>query len=115
MYPRWLPVILVLPVFLSGCTYPHAPEEIAKGSEVGITGKIRFEHKPLGGNSHLLTLQAGPGILETDQSIGQRMLVFANEFAARTCSGKFDFLNDPNPEYDNQYVRRQKVYSFRCA
>lgn len=85
------------------------------GSEVGTTGKVRFEYKALGGGSHLLTVQAAPGIFETEESMGNRMLVFANEFAAQTCTGKYNFLGDPNPEFDNRSVRRQKVYTFRCA
>jgi hypothetical protein len=115
MSPQLLLCILIFPLFLSGCTYPHTPQEVAMGSEVGTTGKIRFEHKALGGGSHLLTVQAAPGILETEESMGNRMLVFANEFAAKTCVGKYNYLGDPNPEYDNLLVRRQKVYTFRCV
>src|SRR5262245_2752260 len=34
-----------------------------------------------------------PGLLETETSMSQRMLVFANEFAAKTCPRRFDFVN----------------------
>lgn len=98
------------------CAYTPAPTQVAPGSEVGGTGNIRFDHRSLNANTHSLTVHISPGILETEGSMSQRMLDFANQFAAKTCVKRFDFITDPNPDFRaSELTQRTKVYIFRCS
>ncbi len=102
-------------LLLSACAY-GSPSSVAPGSQVGGTGDIRFSHKPLNASTHLLTVDVAPGLLETEASMSQRMLEFANEFAAKTCLKRYDFVADPNPDIRvSNLTQRHKVYTFRCS
>src|SRR2546426_11359543 len=50
---------------------------------------VRYTHEPLGSGKHLVTVTAAPGVMETEGSIEQRIHIFANKFAAQTCSSTF--------------------------
>lgn len=83
---------------------------------MGGTGDIGFTHESLGTNKHLLTITAAPGMLETEGSIAQRIHIFANKFAAKTCPIAFNFIHDPN--FDQTiaagFMKRTKTYVFMC-
>jgi hypothetical protein len=64
----------------------------------------------------MVTVFVSPGLLETESSMSQRMLGFANEFAAKTCPRRFDFVHDPNPDIRlDGLTERNKTYTFRCS
>lgn len=101
---------------LSACAYGPPPSQIAPGSEVGGVGNVRYDHKRLNANTHQLTVHVSPGMLETESSMAARQTTYANEFAARTCPGRFDFIADPNRELQvNTLTQRTKIYTFRCS
>lgn len=101
---------------LQGCSYTRQPGAIETGSEVGGTGDVAFTHEPLGANKHLITVTAAPGIMETEGSIAQRIHIFANKFAAKTCPGAFEFVHDPNFDQTiaGGFMKRTKTYVFIC-
>ena len=101
---------------LGACSYTQPPARVQLGSEVGGTGDVGFSHEPLGSNKHLITVTAAPGIMETEGSIAQRILVFANKFAAQTCPSNFEFVNDPNfsQPIAAGFMKRTKTYIFVC-
>ena len=103
-------------ISLQGCSYTHRPKSIEAGSEVGGTGDVGFTHESLGANKHLVTVTAAPGIMETEGSIAQRIHVFANKFASKTCSGSFEFIHDPNFDQTiaGGFMKRTKTYVFIC-
>jgi hypothetical protein len=102
---------------LQGCSYPPQTSTSAQGSEVGATGNISFTHEPLGSQKHLLTVTAAPGFMETEGSIAQRIHIFSNRFAAKTCPHSFELLHDPN--FDQViaagFMKRTKTYVFVCG
>jgi len=89
-------ICLCSAVSLAGCSYTAEPAALTPGSDVGGTGDVRYTHERLGTDKHLLTVTAALGLAETEGSIFQRIHVFANQFAAKTCSKGFEFTNDPN-------------------
>lgn len=107
---------LALVLFLAGCSYTGSPSNYSEGSDVGGTGDIKYDHEVLGGGKHFLTVTAAPGIMETEGSITQRIHIFANKYAARTCPGSFEFVHDPN--FDQSlaagFMKRTKSYVFQC-
>jgi hypothetical protein len=89
---------------------------VAPGSEVGGVGNIRYDHKQLNANTHMLTVHVSPGMLETEGSMSQRMIAYANQFAAQACPRSFNFILDPNPDLRvSALTQRTKVYTFRCT
>ena len=54
--------------------------------------------------------------METEGSIAQRILIFANRFAAKTCPAAFEFMNDPNLDQTvaGGFMKRTKTYVFIC-
>lgn len=115
MKNKKLLALLVL-LTLHGCSYTQQPGVIEKGSEVGGTGDIGFSHEPLGVNKHLVTVTAAPGLMETEGSIAQRIHIFANKFAAKTCPNAFEFVHDPNfsQSLAGGFMKRTKTYVFIC-
>jgi hypothetical protein len=112
---RIFAVICLCP-FLAACGYGARTTQIAPGSEVGGVGNIRYDLKQLNANTQMLTVHASPGLLETEGSISQRQISFANEFAAKTCPKGFNFITDPNADLRvNEITPRTKVYTFRCT
>jgi len=115
MYLKTLMVFAVI-LTLGGCSYTGSPGNYSEGSDVGGTGDIKYDHDELGGGKHFLTVTAAPGIMETEGSIAQRIHIFANKYAARTCPGLFEFVHDPN--FDQSlaagFMKRTKSYVFRC-
>ena len=108
--------VLTLAVSVGGCAYGAPPGSTAPGSEVGSTGDIKYSHETLGNNTHLVTVRVAPGLLETEDSMSQRMFVFANKFAAQTCPQRFEFIADPNRERrTDELTVRVKPYVFRCG
>jgi hypothetical protein len=107
---------IALALLSSGCSYTRQPNQIESGSQVGGTGDIGVTHEDLGGNKHLITITAAPGLAETEGSIAQRILISANRFAAKTCKGGFDFANDPNMDQGIAagFMKRTKTYVFIC-
>jgi hypothetical protein len=101
---------------LQGCSYTRQPGAIEAGSEVGGTGDVGFTHEPLGVNKHLLTVTAAPGVMETEGSIAQRIHIFANRFAAKTCPSSFEFVHAPNFDQSiaGGFMKRTKTYVFVC-
>jgi hypothetical protein len=103
-------------IVLAGCSYGPQGHEIA-GSNVGATGGVSVSHERLGGTKHLITVNAAPGIAETEGSIGQRILVQANRYAAKTCPSGFKFENDPNnaQQMGAGFMVRSRVFVFTCG
>lgn len=103
-------------ISLQGCSYTRQPGAIEAGSDVGGTGDVGFTHEPLGANKHLLTVTAAPGVMETEGSIAQRIHIFANRFAAKTCPNSFEFVHDPNFDQTiaGGFMKRTKTYVFIC-
>ena len=108
--------IALLLVLSSGCSYTGAPKSYSEGSDVGGTGDVKYSHEKSGGEKHLLTVTAAPGVLETEGSIAQRIHVFANKFAAKTCPTSFEFVHDPNFDQTiaGGFMKRTKSYVFMC-
>lgn len=109
--------LVVLAFSMLGCSYASQDTQLAANSNVGGTGNLKFTHKPLSGSKHLLTVTASPGLGETEGSIQQRLLVFANEFAAKTCPTGFSFQHDPNLDQPGAagFMARSKSYVFACS
>jgi hypothetical protein len=113
--PLFILVVTAL-ISLHGCSYTRQPSAIEAGSGVGGTGDIAFTHEPLSATKHLITVTAAPGIMETEGSIAQRIHIFANKFAAKTCLGNFEFVHAPNFEQAiaGGFMKRTKTYLFIC-
>ena len=115
MYPKKFTFRAVV-FFIAGCSYTGSPSNYSEGSDVGGTGDIKYDHEALGGGKHFLTVTAAPGIMETEGSIAQRIHIFANKYAARTCPKSFEFVHDPN--FDQSlaagFMKRTKSYVFQC-
>tara|TARA_B100000749_G_scaffold271219_1_gene251857 strand:+ start:981 stop:1334 length:354 start_codon:yes stop_codon:yes gene_type:complete len=115
MYPKKFTFLAVV-FFIAGCSYTGSPSNYSEGSDVGGTGDIKYDHEALGGGKHFLTVTAAPGIMETEGSIAQRIHIFANKYAARTCPKSFEFVHDPN--FDQSlaagFMKRTKSYVFQC-
>jgi hypothetical protein len=111
-----LAATVLLATFLYGCSYTQAPRASEPGSQVGGTGHVGYTHEPLSVNKHLLTVTAAPGLLETEGSIAQRIHIFANKFAAKTCPASFEFVHDPNFDQTiaGGFMTRTKSYVFVC-
>lgn len=62
----------------------------------------------------MLIVTAAPGMMETESSIAQRILIFANKFAAEKCPDGFDFVSDPNfdQKISSGWMKRTKTYVF---
>lgn len=107
---------LAVVFFIAGCSYTGRPSNYSEGSDVGGTGDIKYDYEALGGGKHFLTVTAAPGIMETEGSIAQRIHIFANKYAARTCPNSFEFVHDPN--FDQSlaagFMKRTKSYVFQC-
>lgn len=101
---------------LGACSYTPPASTTQQGSEVGGTGGIGFSHEELSANKHLLTVTAAPGLMETEGSISQRIHIFANKFAAKTCPLTFEFVHDPNFSQATAagFMKRTKTYVFIC-
>lgn len=101
---------------LVGCSYTRAPGTVEPGSQVGGTGDVGYTHEPLSSSKHLLTVTAAPGLMETEGSIAQRIHVFANKFAAKTCPDSYEFVHDPNFEQAiaGGFMKRTRSYVFVC-
>ena len=100
----------------TACAYSPPATSIAEGSEVGGTGGMSYSHEPLGGNMHFLTVDASPGLMETEGSIDQRIYQFAVRFAGSTCESGFDFVDDQNMQQSrgSGFMRRTRTYRFEC-
>jgi hypothetical protein len=97
------------------CTYTPGSASTDAASAVGGTGGISYNHEKLGNKQHLLTVNAAPGLGETENSIVQRAFLFANRFAARTCPSGFAFQNSTGASaVSAAFMRRTIAYSFRC-
>jgi hypothetical protein len=101
---------------VSACSYTPSPSSIDAGSGVGGTGDVRYTHESLGAGKHLVTVTASPGVMETEGSIEQRIHIFTNRFAAKTCPSTFEFVHDPNFEQSvaRGFMKRTKTYVFVC-
>jgi hypothetical protein len=108
--------ITLAAMILAGCAYTGAPTSISPDSQVGGTGDMGYTHEDLGGRKHLITITAKPGIMETEGSVSQRIHVFSIKFAAKTCPGAFDFVNDQNltQESAGGFMTRARSYVFTC-
>jgi len=112
---RGLEIILL--IALTGCSYTPEPVANVPGSNVGGTGNVQYTHERLGTDKHLIAVTAAPGLGETEGSIAQRILIFANRFAAQECPKRFEFVNDPNFSQPTAagFMKRTRTYVFRCA
>jgi len=108
--------IITALALLQGCSYTRQPGALEQGSEVGGTGDVGYTHEKLGANKHLVTVTAAPGVMETEGSIAQRIHIFANRFAAKTCPTSFEFVHDPNFDQSiaGGFMKRTKTYIFIC-
>jgi hypothetical protein len=109
-------LITLSALLCASCSYLPPSASVESGSQVGGTGDVGFTHEPLGREKHLVTVTATPGVMETEGSIEQRMLVFSKKFAARTCPNSFDFVNDPNNEQSTAtgFMKRTRSFVFVC-
>lgn len=110
-----LPICLLL--LFSGCSYTQRPDVKADNSEVGGTGDIQYSHEVLSQKKRILTVTAAPGLMETESSIEQRILIFANKFAAKDCDGEYEFVHDPNfdQSISKGFMKRTKSYVYKCT
>ena len=115
-YFRVILIAITASSILGACSYTRPPSAVNADSEVGGTGDLRYNYEPLGSGKHLVTVTAAPGMLETEGSIAQRIHVFANKFAAKTCPDAFDFVHDPNFDQTiaGGFMKRTKSYVFVC-
>ena len=113
---RYLAFFSAAALLVSGCSYIKPPSNFQPGSEVGGTGDLQYDHEQLGAFKHLLTVTAAPGFMETEGSIAQRVLIFANKYAAKTCPTAFEFVNDPNLTQGTAFgwMKRTRSYVFVC-
>jgi hypothetical protein len=109
-------VVFFIILVSTACSYSGSTSSYSQGSDVGGTGNVKYNHEILGGNKHLLTISASPGLLETEGSIVQRIHIFANKFATKKCPNLFGFVHDPN--FDQTiaagFMKRTKTYVFMC-
>lgn len=108
---------MVLPILLNlSCSYTKPSLTEDSREAVGATGGISYTHEALTSTKHMLVVTAAPGLMETESSIAQRILVFANKFAAQQCPGEFRFINDPNMDQRMAagFMKRTKTYVFQC-
>ncbi len=107
---------ITLGCLVAACSYTPPPSASAPGSEVGATGDLQYSHEPLGAGKHILTVTASPGLMETESSIAQRIYIYANKFAAKTCPTVFEFVHDPNFDQSiaGGFMKRTKSYVFIC-
>jgi len=97
---------------LSACAYsPDDPKS------VGGTGGISGYHERVGPEKYMLRVEAAPGILETEGSMKQRILIFANEYAADQCQGNFTFVQDESlaQAYTRTFMERSRLFVFECS
>lgn len=111
-----LRIAAILSLLLSGCSYNSPASQVAPGSQVGGTGDITYEHRPLSGGTHMVIVTVRPGLAETETSMSQRSLAFGTTFASQTCPKGFDFVNNPDPDrpVEAGFAQRQRTYTFRC-
>lgn len=116
MVLRFSPLVISALLLVQGCSYTNQPNIVESGSEVGGTGDLGFSHERLGEAKHMLTVTAAPGLMETEGSIAQRIHIFANQFAARTCPRSFEFVHDPNFNQVTAagFMKRTRTYVFVC-
>jgi hypothetical protein len=83
---------------------------------VGGTGDIKFTHQELADRSHMVTASVSPGLMETETSMSQRLVIFSSQFAAQTCPKGYDFVNNPGTDQPvpGGLAQRTKTYVFRC-
>ena len=100
-----------------GCSYTQRPDVKVDNSDVGGTGDIQYSHEVISSEKRILTVTAAPGLMETESSIEQRILIFANKFAAKDCRGKYEFVHDPNfdQSISKGFMKRTKTYVYNCA
>ena len=106
--------VVGLLAILGGCAYSTAPGNLER---VGATGGVTFQHEQVARGRHLLTVNASPGIGETESSIAQRILIAANRFAGVQCPNGFSFVDDPNTHQPTAggFMRRSRTYTFTCS
>lgn len=69
---------------------------------------IRYTYEALSHGRHLLRLSTTDLLLDADRSRRHRLAAFAQDFASRTCAGRFVFIDgDRLTSYAGQFV-------FRC-
>ena len=109
-------IMSLLVAVIAGCSYTPESSNSVPNSGVGATGNLSFDHVLLGGNKHLVTVTAAPGLMETESSIAQRIHLFANKFAAERCLAGFDFVHDPNfaQKIAGGFMKRTRSYVFVC-
>lgn len=109
-------IAIMISTCLTACAYSPAATSEADEGNVGVTGGLAYTHEELGGGMHFLTLDAAPGMMETEGSIDQRMYQFAVRFAADQCDAGFDFLDDQNMQQSRGagFMRRTLNYRFQC-
>ncbi|MCZ8272008.1 MAG: hypothetical protein O9306_15985 [Beijerinckiaceae bacterium] len=108
-------LVACIAALAGACSYTPGSTSTDAASAVGGTGGISYNHEKLGNKQHLLTVNAAPGLGETESSIVQRAFLFANRFAARQCPSGFSFQNSPGGSaVSAAFMQRTLTYSFRC-
>lgn len=109
-------LVVIIGAAVGACSY-NPPGQAVSGSDVGGTGNVSVNHEPLGSGKHMLVVSAAPGLAETEGSIGQRILITANRYAARTCAAGFQFDHDPNLAQPPGagFMVRSRTFVFRCT
>jgi hypothetical protein len=103
-------------VLAQGCAYNNPSATAEEGAAVGVTGGVEYSHKVLAADRHFLTVSVGPGYLETEPSMANRLDTFANTFAAKTCPVAYEFVRDPNVDDSVRrgWWKRTRDYVFVC-
>ncbi|MGH6755199.1 MAG: hypothetical protein ACREDP_23845 [Bradyrhizobium sp.] len=101
---------------VASCSYSPPATNPMAGSEVGGTGGIKFSDEKLNDRKHMVTVTAAPGLGETEGSISQRLLVYANRIAAKTCPRDYAFSDDASATQPMaaSFMQRTKIFVFTC-
>jgi hypothetical protein len=62
----------------------------------------------------MVTASVSPGLMETETSMSQRLVIFSSQFAAQTCPKGYDFVNNPATDQPvpGGLAQRTKTYRF---
>jgi hypothetical protein len=106
-------ILFCLFLLFLGCSYTQRPDVKVGNSDVGGTGDIQYSYEVISPNKRILTVTAAPGLMETESSIEQRILIYANKFAAKDCDGEYDSNFDQS--IAKGFMKRTKTYVYKCS
>ena len=78
-------------------------------------GDIRYTHESLRHGRHLLRLSTTDFILDSDQYRNDRLYAFAQQFADRTCQGRFKLADAERRSWPKIRPTYAKQFVFHCG